>query len=97
MLVRRDNHGSIIGWRKSQILKNEIVDVSVNGKIDAITTRDKDDRQGEVKILIRQTTPAGRIFWRQRVNSGSEKGIRLPIVKHFPRGIGRAHTGVTPS
>lgn len=78
MLVRKDSHGNIIGWRESQISKNEIVDVSVNGKIDAITTRDMDDRQDGVKNLIRQTTPAVCIFWRQRVNSGSGKGIRLP-------------------
>ena len=47
MIISRDNNGNIIGWRKTYISKNEIVEVSVNGNINTITTRDR--RTGKVE------------------------------------------------
>ena len=41
MLISKDNSGNIIGWRETYISKDEIVDVSVNGNITAINTRDR--------------------------------------------------------
>jgi len=41
MLISKDNNGNIIGWRETYISKDEIVDVSVNGNINTITTRDR--------------------------------------------------------
>jgi len=52
MLVSKDNHGNIIGWRETQISKNEIVDVSENGKIDTITTRERTTGKTESKTLF---------------------------------------------
>jgi hypothetical protein len=41
MIISRNNNGNIIGWRETYISKDEIVEVSVNGNINTITTRDR--------------------------------------------------------
>ena len=41
MIISKDHDGRVIGWRESYISKDEIVDVSVNGNINTITTRDR--------------------------------------------------------
>ena len=39
MIISKDNHGNIIGWRETYVSKDEIVDVSVVGYISTINTR----------------------------------------------------------
>ena len=41
MIISKANDGRIIGWRETYVSKDEIVDVSVNGNINTITTRDR--------------------------------------------------------
>ncbi len=41
MIISKDNDGNIIGWRETYISKDEIVDVSVIGNINTISTRDR--------------------------------------------------------
>jgi hypothetical protein len=52
MLIRKDNNGNIIGWRGTHISKDEIVDVSVNGNINSITTRDRTTGKVESKTIF---------------------------------------------
>ena len=41
MLISKDNDGHIIGWRESYVSANEIVNISVGGNINTISTRDR--------------------------------------------------------
>jgi hypothetical protein len=52
MIISKDNSGNIIGWRKTYISKDEIVDVSVNGNINTITTRDRTTGKVESKTFF---------------------------------------------
>jgi hypothetical protein len=52
MMVSKDNDGRIIGWRETYVSNNEIVDVSVNGNINTITTRDRTTGKVESKTFF---------------------------------------------
>jgi hypothetical protein len=52
MIISRDNNGNIIGWRETYISKDEIVEVSVNGNINTVTTRDRTTGKVETKTFF---------------------------------------------
>jgi hypothetical protein len=52
MLISKDNKGNIIGWRETYISKDEIVDVSVIGNINTISTRDRATGKVESKTFF---------------------------------------------
>jgi hypothetical protein len=52
MIISRDNNGNIIGWRENYVSKDEIVDVSVAGNINTITTRDRTTGKVEIKTYF---------------------------------------------
>jgi hypothetical protein len=52
MIISRDNDGHVIGWRETYISKNEIVNVSVNGNINTISTRDRTTGKVESKTFF---------------------------------------------
>jgi hypothetical protein len=41
MLITKDNHGRIIGWRETYQSKDETVDISVHRNVSTMTTRDR--------------------------------------------------------
>ena len=41
MLTMKNSKGEVTGWRETYISEREIVEVSVNGNINQITTRDR--------------------------------------------------------
>ena len=64
MIISKDNDGNINAWRETYISKDEIVDVSVNGNINTISTKDR--TTGKVlsktffgKLLHPSTFPKG--------------------------------------
>ena len=52
MIISRDNNGNIIGWRETYISKGEIVEVSVNGNINTINTRNRTTGKVESKTFF---------------------------------------------
>jgi len=52
MLISKDSEGRIVGWRENYISKDEIVDVSVNGNINTISTRDRTTGKVETKTFF---------------------------------------------
>ena len=52
MLITKDNHGRIIGWRETYQSKDESVDVSVHGNVSTITARDRNTGKVEVKTFL---------------------------------------------
>jgi hypothetical protein len=52
MLINKDNNGNIIGWMETYISKDEIVDVSVIGNINTITTRNRTTGKVETKTFF---------------------------------------------
>jgi hypothetical protein len=52
MLMSKDNNGRIIGWRETYNSKDEIVDVSVNGNINTLTTRERTTGKVESKTFF---------------------------------------------
>jgi hypothetical protein len=55
MLVTKDNHGRIVGWRETYVSKDESVDVSVHGCVSTITTRDRNTGKVDSKTFIGKT------------------------------------------
>jgi len=41
MIISKDNKGNIIGWRLTYFSTDEIVNVSVNGNINTVSTQNK--------------------------------------------------------
>lgn len=52
MLISKDNDGHIIGWRETFVSANEIVNVSVGGNINTISTRDRTTGKVESKTFF---------------------------------------------
>jgi|GEM_PF-3414532 hypothetical protein len=52
MIISKDSSGRIVGWRETYISTNEIVDVSVGGNINSITTRNRTTGQVETKTFF---------------------------------------------
>jgi len=52
MIISKDNNGRIVGWRETYVSANEIVDVSVVGNINTITTRDRTTGKVETKTFF---------------------------------------------
>jgi len=52
MIVSKDNSGRITGWQETYISKNEVVNVSVNGNINTISTRDRVTGKVETKTFF---------------------------------------------
>jgi len=52
MIISKANDGRIIGWRETYVSKDEIVDVSVNGNINTINTRDRTTGKVESKTFF---------------------------------------------
>jgi hypothetical protein len=52
MLITKDNHGRIIGWRETYYSKEETVDVSVVGNTSTITTRDRNTGKVDSKTFV---------------------------------------------
>ena len=52
MIISKDNDGRVSGWRETYISKDEIVDVSVNGNINSISTRDRTTGKVETKTFF---------------------------------------------
>jgi len=52
MLISKDRDGRIAGWRETYVSKDEIVDVSFNGGINTITTRDRRTGKVETKVFF---------------------------------------------
>jgi hypothetical protein len=52
MLISKDNSGRITGWRETYVSEREIVDVSVNGNINTIMTRDRTTGKVETKTFF---------------------------------------------
>jgi hypothetical protein len=55
MLITKDNHGRIIGWRETYQSKDESVDVSVHRKISTVTTRDRTTGKVDTKTFFGRT------------------------------------------
>ena len=55
MLITKDNHGRIIGWRETYQSKDESVDVSVHRNVSTITTRDRSTGKVETKTFVGRT------------------------------------------
>jgi hypothetical protein len=55
MLITKDNHGRIVGWRETYVSKDESVDVSVHGTVSTITTRDRNTGRVDSKTFIGKT------------------------------------------
>ena len=52
MLITKDNHGRIIGWRETYQSKDEGVDVSVQRNVSTVTTRDRSTGKVETKTFF---------------------------------------------
>lgn len=52
MIISKDNQGNIIGWRETYISDREIVNVSVNGNINTISTQDRTTGKAESKTFF---------------------------------------------
>ncbi len=57
MLITKDNHGRVIGWRETYQSKDESVDVSVQRNVSTITTRDRSTGKVETKTFFGKTPP----------------------------------------
>jgi hypothetical protein len=55
MLITKDNHGRIIGWRETYQSKDETVDISVHRNVSTITTRDRTSGKVEMKTFLGKT------------------------------------------
>lgn len=55
MLITKDNHGRVIGWRETYQSKDESVDVSVQRNVSTITTRDRSTGKVETKTFFGKT------------------------------------------
>ena len=55
MLITKDNHGRVIGWRETYQSKDESVEVSVHRNVSTITTRDRTTGKVEVKTFVGKT------------------------------------------
>jgi hypothetical protein len=55
MLITKDNHGRIIGWRETYQSKDESVDVSVQRNVSTVTTRDRSTGKVETKTFFGKT------------------------------------------
>jgi hypothetical protein len=55
MLITKDNHGRIIGWRETYQSNDESVDVSVQRNVSTITTRDRNTGKVDSKTFIGRT------------------------------------------
>lgn len=52
MLITKNNHGQIVGWRETYVSADESVDVSVHGKVSTIATRDRGTGKVETKTIV---------------------------------------------
>ena len=52
MLITKDNHGRVIGWREIYQSKDESVDVSVQRSVSTVTTRDRSTGKVETKTFF---------------------------------------------
>ena len=52
MLISKNNRGEVTGWRETYTSDSEIVEVSVNGNINMITTRDRRTGKVETKTFF---------------------------------------------
>ena len=52
MIISKDNDGHIIGWRETYVSATEIVNVSVGGNINTISTRDRTTGKVDSKTLF---------------------------------------------
>ena len=52
MLISKDNSGRVIGWRETYVSDREIVNVSVNGNINSISTRNRATGTVETKTFF---------------------------------------------
>jgi hypothetical protein len=52
MLTMKNSKGEVTGWRETYISEREIVEVSVNGNINQITTRDRKTGKVETKTFF---------------------------------------------
>ena len=52
MIISKDNEGRIIGWRETYISASEIVNVSVVGNINTISTQDRTTGKVESKTFF---------------------------------------------
>ena len=55
MLISKDNHGRVIGWRETYQSKDESVDVSVQRNVSTVTTRDRSTGKVETKTYFGKT------------------------------------------
>ena len=55
MLITKDNHGRVIGWRETYQSKDESVDVSVQRNVSTVTTRDRSTGKVETKTFFGKT------------------------------------------
>lgn len=55
MLISKDNHGRIIGWRETYQSKDESVDVSIHRNVSTITTRDRATGKVDAKTFFGKT------------------------------------------
>jgi len=54
VLITKDNHGRVIGWRETYQSKDESVDVSVQRNVSTVKTRDRSTGKVETKTFFGQ-------------------------------------------
>jgi hypothetical protein len=55
MLINKDDHGWIIGWRETYQSKDESIDVSVHRNVTTISARDRNTGKIESKTFVGKT------------------------------------------